>query len=704
MTPKQRDNLDRLLNPRHIAVIGGRDAEVAAGECARIGFTGAVWPVNPRRDRIAGHRCFATVEDLPEAPDAVFLAISRDKAIDVVAALEAIGAGGVVCYSAGFGETGSEGAAAENALIAAAGELALVGPNCYGVLNYVDRAALWPFAHGGASPGYGAAIITQSGMLSSDLTMSQRGLPFAYMISTGNQTLLRVEDFIDVLCEKPEVRAIGVHLEGVRDIAAFETAALKALQHGVPVVALKTGSSKIGATLTVSHTGSLSGTDDLYRALFDRLAIIPVSNPAQLLETLKFLCVAGVPAGRDVAGFTCSGGGATMLADYAENIGLSFPAPGDETARHLQLMLPNTATVSNPLDYTTPIWGDAERLPPVFAAALAETPDCAVLVQDYPLPGLDESKPSYLSDARCFIDATRAACVPAAICSTLPENMDSETRDLFIAEGVAPMQGIHETLDAVAAAAWYGERRRSVVTEPPAPLIVPPVIAATRPADEWEGKNLLRSAGLNVPQGQVVAADEAPAVADALGFPVAVKIVDAGLAHKSEVGAVVTGLRCKAEVAAAVKGMRADVAQHEACVCPDRILVERMIDPPVAELMVGIMTDSQFGAAMTLASGGVLVELVADAATILLPAPRLDIERALDGLKISALLAGYRGRPKADRALLVDDLMRLGGFALDNIDTIAELEINPLFILPDRNVAVDALVSFRSEPGADQFT
>ena len=218
--------------------------------------------------------------------------------------------------------------------------MALIGPNCYGLINYIDNAALWSFEHGGWSPGYGAAIITQSGMFSSDITMSQRSLPMAYMVSAGNQAVLGQEDFLDVFADDPAVRAIGVHIEGLQDIPRFERAALKALSNGVPVVALKTGSSEIGSALTVSHTGSLSGAAELYEALFARTGVISVTSPSQFLETLKFLCVIGAPKGRRVAGFTCSGGGATMLADYAEKIALTC----SKTFFFCRPALPSTAT------------------------------------------------------------------------------------------------------------------------------------------------------------------------------------------------------------------------------------------------------------------------------------------------------------------------------------------------------------------------
>ena len=300
MTPTRRTNLTRLLSPRHIAFIGGRDAEVAIKEAERIGFKGQIWPVNPRRETLAGHRCYASVDDLPDAPDGCFLAVPAAAAIATTERLAARGAGGIVCYTAGFREAGKAGEALEADLLRAAGDLALVGPNCYGVINYLDRAAMWPFAHGGGSPGYGVAIITQSGMLSSDITMSQRSLPLTHMISCGNQSVLSLEDFVDHLIDHPAVRAIGMHIEGLRDVPRFAEVALRAAQKGIPLVALKTGSSQIGAALTVSHTGSLSGTDDLYDALFARVGVIRVKSPAQLLETLKFLCVAGAPKGNRV--------------------------------------------------------------------------------------------------------------------------------------------------------------------------------------------------------------------------------------------------------------------------------------------------------------------------------------------------------------------------------------------------------------------
>ncbi|NNE23598.1 MAG: acetate--CoA ligase family protein, partial [Rhizobiales bacterium] len=646
---------------------------------------------NPKRDEIGGHKCYAAIEDLPEAPDAVFLAIPVDAAIDAIARLKAIGAGGIVCYTAGFGEVGDDGA--EAALIEAAGDMALVGPNCYGLINYLDQIALWPFAHGGGCDGYGAAIVTQSGMLSSDLTMNQRSVPLAYMISAGNQSVLHLEDFIDVLAERDEVRAIGLHIEGLRNVPQFAEVALKAANRGVPIVALKSGTSQVGAQLTISHTGSLSGTDELYQALFDRFGIIRVGSPAQMLETLKFICVAGVPKGRRVAGFTCSGGGATMLADHGERLGLEFPQPNSDTAEKLRAALPHTATVSNPLDYTTPIWGCPDKVKPVFTAMFDDAYDAAALVQDYPLAELNADKQSYLNDAGSFIAATGGAGLPAAVISTLPENIDADTRDMLCAAGVAPMQGLPEALTAIGSAAWFGERCRQISERPPRLPRTVTLAGDPRFIDEWQAKQHLKKIGLNVPDARLVGGAEAGKAALAIGFPVALKMISDRLAHKTEAGAVALNLADAGEVAAAAKEMVRRVAQYDAAAVTDQFIVEAMAGKPVAELLVDVRHDEQFGLAMTIASGGVLVEVVGDAVTLLLPASAHEIDEALGRLKVDRLLNGVRGQSGIDRTMLVEALVALAAYAGDNAGRIAEIEINPLFVLADRVVAVDALMS-----------
>ena len=696
MTPKRRKNFRRLLKPRHIAFIGGRYAIIAINEARRRGFDGEMLAVNPTRTDLVGVECVASIEDLPVAPDAVYLAIPADNVVDALRSLSVIGAGGVVCFSAGFKEAGNT--QKEKDLVDATGDMALIGPNCYGIINYIDNSALWSFEHGGWSPGYGAAIITQSGMFSSDITMSQRSLPLAYMVSAGNQAVLGPEDFLEFFAEDPAVRAIGLHLEGLQNIPKFESAALKALSKGKPVVVLKTGSSTIGSELTVSHTGSLSGSAELYEAFFQRVGIISVTNPSQFLETLKLLCIVGAPKGKRVAGFTCSGGGATMLADHAERIDLVFPVVDPKQEKDLSALLPDIATVSNPLDYTTPIWGQAEMTYPVFAKAIsAIEADTAVLLQDYPAAGLDSSKSFYRADAIAFAEATTEKGLPAIICATLPENMDLETRQLLISKGVAPMQGIHETLNAIQDSANWKEARSYILSEKPEHLLRAIPSSEKRVLPESEGKDWFKRNSFNVPEGKIVSAQQLGKAANAVGYPVALKMISRRLAHKTEAGAVVLNLKDEGSLRLAASKMKSDVAAYDAKAVSDLFLVEAMSPNPLAELIINFRQDPQFGAALVLGSGGVLVELLADSATLLLPTRPVEIIRVLKSLRVGRLLEGFRGRPAADIEQVAMEIYKLSVTYQKNMKTIAEIEINPLFVYQAEVSAIDVLIQVPNE-------
>jgi len=561
MTPALKENFERLLRPRHIA-------------CSP---------------------CFASLSDLPEAPDAAFVAIAAERVPETIAQLAGMGTGGIICYSAGFKEAGND--TLEAALVEAAGDMAVIGPNCYGLINYIDDVALWPFAHGGSSPaGYGAAIITQSGMLSSDITMAPRSLPLSYMISAGNQAVLGLEDFTDLLCDRPEVRAIGLHIEGLRDVARFERIALKAIENGTPIVALKTGRSSIGSALAVSHTGSLSGSAVLYDALFERTGIICVDSPVQMIETLKALSVVDAPKGNRIAGFTCSGGGAAMLADHSETLGLVFPAVDAAQTDRLRALLPPIATVSNPLDYTTPIWGQPEFSGPVFAEAMArDDVDAAILVQDYPAPGLDDTQVLYRNDAGAFADAAAARGLPAMICSTIPENFDTETRDWLINRGVAPMQGLHEALDALSAGAGWHAARKRIAANPPTPLVSVPLGGAIDKLDEAAGKAWLSSIDFDVPEGAVTDAAGLVGAAREIGYPVVLKMVSTHLLHKTEVGAVKIGIDTPEALVETAQKMQTTISAYNPAAATGRYLVEAMSPPPLAELVVAIRRDPQFG-------------------------------------------------------------------------------------------------------------
>ena len=282
--------------------------------------------------------------------------------------------------------------------------------------------------------------------------------------------------------------------------------------------------------------------------------------------------------------------------------------------------------------------------------------------------------------------------MPAAVCSTISENLDEETRDFLVAHGVAPMQGIDACMTAIAGAVWHGARRAEITANTPAALVAPLPAVSGHLMDEDAAKKLLASSGIAVPRSLTGSGSEISGLAQKLGFPVALKMVSARLPHKTEAGAVKLGLRSSDEVTAAVQRMRADVTAFNASALTDVFLAEAMVASPVAELMVSIRRDPQFGLAMTLAAGGILVELLEDARTVLLPAARSDMERALSRLKMSRLLDGYRGRPAANRQALLDTLERLATFAVEPKNRVIEVEINPLFVGSDASCAVDVLM------------
>ncbi|TFH43771.1 MAG: CoA-binding protein [Lysobacterales bacterium] len=689
MTEQTRSaNLARLLRPRHIAVFGGRFAAEVIRQSERIGFAGDIWPVNPNRAELGARRCFADVAALPEAPDASFIAVPREATIEIVAALAARSAGGAVCYASGFAEAGEDGALLQKALVESAGDLALVGPNCYGLLNYLDGATLWPDVHGGVSAEEGVAIVTQSGNVGISLTMQQRSLPLAYLISVGNQAVLSVADYIETLVTDPRIKAIGIHMESVDDVERFSRAAVAAHSRRVPLVALKVGSSALGARAALSHTRSLVGNDTLYDALFDRLHIVRVRTLPELLETLKLLAVSGPLPGRRIATISCSGGEAALAADAAEPFAMIMPPFSAGQERRLRAILGPLVHVANPLDYHTFIWGKPDAQRACFAAVLDGEQNITLKVIDYPSPAISNTR-----DWDNTIDALIAAAVNApgrvAAVSILPENLPQPVREKLLANGITPLQGLQEAMRALKAAmdigAWFSQAAQ--------PLPVTVFSARAGPVetlDERQAKKNLERFGLRIPNGRLADSKSAPAVADAIGYPLVVKAAVPGLAHKSDVAGVILNVVDADELRQAVAGMQS---------LGDRFLIEAMAPASVAELLVGVTRDAQFGIALTIGAGGTMVELMADTRTLLFPVTRDAVAAALDGLAISKLLDGYRGAARGDRRAALDAIMAIVAYAEANAARLEELDVNPLLVLPDGHgaIAVDALIRLRQE-------
>jgi len=403
-----------------------------------------------------------------------------------------------------------------------------------------------------------------------------------------------------------------------------------------------------------------------------------------------------VPRGNRLAAFSCSGGDAAMVADYCDRVGLDLAQPSAPVAEKLAGLLPDIATAANPLDYTTPLWGNVEVMPKVFQTMIADGYDAAVVIQDFPPGHIHADNSHYRNDARSFIKACGALAVPGAVCSDLPENIDRESREIMIDGGVAPLQGLDAGLDAIANACRYGITRERVLGAGASPayrkIDIPRDTTDARVIDEWQGKLMLQASGIDVPGGQAIAAEAIDEAAANLPYPVALKAVSAELPHKSEAGAVRLNLRNPTDLRGAVDAMRRSLAQAAPGIEIRQFLVEPMIGDAIAELMVGINTDAQFGQLLVIASGGILVELTRDARTLLLPASDAEVEAALRELKCFRLLQGFRGKPAADIETVVSSIRALIDFAADRHHRLLEMDVNPLMITPARCIAVDVMI------------
>ena len=674
-------SLQRLLSPRTVAVFGGNSAAEVIRQCRSIGFDGEIWAVNPNRTEIEGIACVASVADLPGVPDASFIAAPPESTLDIISDLSSRGAPGAVCFAAGFAETGAdEGAVLQQRLRDAAGDMAILGPNCHGYVNYLDAVALWPDQHGGHRVDSGAALISQSGNIAINLSMQQRQIDFSHVVSVGNSTVLRLHHYVDALLEDPRVTVIALHIEGIADIAAFSEAAIRALKKGVPIVALKTGRSSRGAEIAMSHTASLAGSDALYSALFERLGVARCDTVAQFLETIKFLSIVGPLREATVASMSCSGGDASLAADFGEHLQLDFPKLSDESAKKLKALLGPNVNVSNPLDYHLYIWGNYEQLRECFHHVLSNQFGCTLLILDYP-PGDGDEAAKWEVSERALITAIADTGSRAVVVSSLPETLPDYVRERLKTAGIAPMQGIEDCLFAIKAAATVGMCQKNA-DKISAVMSHGAADDTSETLDEPSSKKALAAFGLSIPTGKTCTAAETVATASELGYPVVLKAVSNEIAHKSELGVVALNLGDDAAVQAATQRM----------VGHDQFLVESMAEAVVCELIVGITRDPTFGLTLTIGAGGVLVELVNDSVSLLLPVQRDDIHAAIKNLKVHKLIQGFRGKAAGDMESVVDAVEAIVAYAIDNKHCLLELDVNPLCVLEGGAVAVDAFI------------
>ncbi|MGB0960193.1 MAG: acetate--CoA ligase family protein [Halocynthiibacter sp.] len=668
--------LTRLFQPKSITIIGGGPwAEALIANNIASNFKGDIWPVHPKKDSISGKKAYKSLLDLPGIPDAVFVGVNRHAAIDIVRDLAKIGAGGAIIFASGFLEAQEEdnnGAALQEALLHAAGNMPILGPNCYGVLNYLDGAMLWPDQHGGKKVDRGVAIVTQSSNISINLTMQNRGLPIAYMVTAGNQAQTGLSEIAATLLDDPRVTTLGLHIEGFDSLLDMEHLAKKARNLGKEIVTLKIGRSKQAQHAAISHTASLVGGHAGAAAFLGRLGILQVDSLAVFLETLKILHIIGRLPSNRLTSLSCSGGEASLISDSAEPLSLSFPALTSRQKSDLQAALGPMVSLSNPLDYHTYIWNDLSKMQACFTAMLDQTVALSIVVLDFPRPD------------RCHLDAwhtvisavensMRDTGLPMAILASLPENMPEDIAKTLVNKGIIPLFGIEDALRAIEVAA-------TPMPPPADPCLKPKPVKSTTTMTEAAAKSALQHYGLNIPKSIEVSSKNAlPSTLAHLRAPFVLK--GQGIAHKTEANAVILGLSDAADITAAMERMPCDT-----------FLIEEMVQDKIAELLIGVVLDPAHGYVLTIAAGGILAELLADQASLLIPASDEQIIEAIQNLKINAILQGYRGGSPANMPAILAAIHAVQDFVIAHHGTLFEIEINPLICTPDTAIAADALI------------
>ena len=680
----------RLLSPRSVAVVGASaDATKMTGRpvgyLRKHGFTGEIYPVNPRVTEIGGLTCYPDIASLPQAPDAAIVLLGPERAEAAVRDLAARGTAAAIVLASGYGEADAEGARRQQALKDAAGSMRLLGPNTIGLVNLTDRitlSATGALEMGNLRAGSISVVSQSGGILGALLSRAtDRGIGFAKLASTGNEADLDSTDLIEHLLEDDATRVIAVYMEGLRRPEAFRQVALRAASIGKPIVIFKVGRSESGARSASSHTGAMAGSDRVYDALFRQCGVIRAETFADLLDIPAALATGRRAAGRRVAILTSTGGAGTLVADSLGLAGFEVPVPDDATAQRIGALTGEPASAArNPVDVT--LAGLRPDLLRGAIDALQESPsyDATVVI----VGSSSLAQPSLVADAVVECQARSAKPILCYVSPHAPE----VTR-LLNGQGI-PAFTAPESCASVLAAL---QPRPAPSAAPSGGTAPDPAFAALPPGplNEAESKALFARFGVPVTR-EAVARDAAgtTAAAQGLGERVVLKVLSREILHKSDLGGVAVGLPAASlpEAAAAMLA-RLKAAGAPA---PEGFLVQEMVQGGL-EMILGFHRDPQLGPVLLLGMGGVAAELLQDTALRLLPITRADAEGMVAELRTGALLKGFRGAPPADVPALLDAILAFAAMAEAAGQRLMEAEINPLFVLAaGRGVrAVDGL-------------
>lgn len=677
---------DPVLNPRSVAILGAsEDPDKVGGRAIRymleFGFDGTIYPVNPKRSQIQGLSAYASVADLPAAPDLGVVCLPAKLAARAVAELAEIGTAAAIVMTSGYAETGEAGACAQEALtrIAAATGMRIIGPNAQGIANFATGAvANFSTMFTSVAPQDGpVAIISQSGAASvmPFALLRAAGIGVRYLMATGNDADLSAPELLTRVLEDDEIRVVLLYLEAIRDRETLIRAGAMARERGVTLRVLKPGTSAKGAAAAASHTGALATEDRSVSAFFDRHGYQRATSLRDWVRPVPLLLGArSVGRGR-IAALSHSGAVGVMIADHAAAAGLDLPDFAEETRRALHDILPSFGTVGNPVDLTAGLLGDNAMFGRALTAIAAD-PNIDVLQISIPVAGDGYDVPA-LAEA----SAAAAAASGKPVVMAGPQ---AEVRAVFHARGIPTYD---EDLDVVRAIAAAAAR--------PEPL---PIVARTAPTlpprsgllDEAESLSVLAAAGIGCVKHRVcVSPEQVLAAFDEIGGPVVLKGCAAEVAHKSDHGLVHLGLADRDAVQAAVTALGDGLARLG---LPFKALVARM-ERGSREQMIGARRDPVLGPMVVVGDGGIFVEVLKDVATLAAPVDAEATRRALQQLRIWPILQGARGAGPMDVEAVCQAVADLSGLMEAN-PWIESVDVNPLLVKPEGQgaVALDALV------------
>ncbi len=690
--------IDALFNPSSIAFLGASDrpntpASRGLRNCLRLGFKGALYPVNPKYETLFGVRCHGALEDLPEVPDLVMIGLGAEKTLDAVAACETMGVRTVVICSAGWEEQGEEGRARARELqtIIQRGRLRVLGPNCLGAGNPAI----------GMSLGYNSSfeslrherrgrigLVTQSGAMLGGLLLNAEdaGADVALYAHIGNGMDIGMEELAGHMLDEPGIGAIALMIEGLRDPARFVDVARRAQAMGKPIVAFKAGRSERGREAVLSHTGALAGSDEVFSAICEETSVIRVDESEDLLTCAAMLARwkdKRAVGGKGLLVFTLSGGAASIIADECAASDLPLAALSPETRARLEALLPSYVKAGNPFDIGGAVFSDPELPREAMAIALADENVDSILWVGVGAPR-DERSRLWLEQALDVLSESDKAGMLVPVSGYPQEPGFERARSM----GVPVARSIRSGVALLARARKAGEAPLPRGALDGAEL--PALPAGAGLVDEVESKRILGQLGIRVPESRVLRSiDELAEQADALAYPVVLKGLVDGVMHKSELGLVALGLGSPDAVVAAAWAMRERNPEARFT----GFLLERMA-PKGFEVVIGVKRDESFGPILMFGLGGIFVEIFKDVAFGACPMSPQRARALIDKTRAAVRLRGFRGEPVADEDALVDAMVRVSRYAAAHASRIREMDINPLLVLPrgEGVIALDAMI------------